>query len=254
MKIDEIQQITDEVDGFLSQNGDNLLEGETLYYLAKKYAPGGDVAEIGSWKGKSTIWLANGCRGTKSHVYAIDHHEGSPEHQSKENEVWTFEEFKQNIANASVTDYVIPVVKKSKEALSDTGELNLLFIDGAHEYDAVKEDLNLWFPKVKEGGCIAFHDTSLPGWSGVRKLVIEEVFKSPHFTNIRYINSITYATKKKHISLKEKLKNRIALFVNQVHQVTRIRHRFLKSLAKHLIWGPFHKRWFHDLKNVTTEG
>ena len=43
------------------------------------------------------------------------------------------------------------------------GELDMVFIDGAHDYDSVFADLITWEPKVKEGGIFAGHDIDAPG-------------------------------------------------------------------------------------------
>ncbi|MCW8812471.1 MAG: class I SAM-dependent methyltransferase, partial [Chlorobium sp.] len=115
MNIKETKNFVDNVDGWLTDG-----EGEALYYLAKNCKGNGVIVEIGSYKGKSTIWIGNGSKsGNKVKIYAIDPHTGSSEDQKENEKVCTFEEFKTNIQNAKVDDIIVPLVKTSEEAAKD---------------------------------------------------------------------------------------------------------------------------------------
>jgi len=96
MKIYKNICLAQDVDGFLTDR-----EGQMLYSLARACQGRGVVVEIGSWKGKSTIWLASGIKDNarKTLLFAIDPHTGSPEHQVFV-KVCTFDQFKHNIAAA----------------------------------------------------------------------------------------------------------------------------------------------------------
>lgn len=214
MEMKEIKKLADKAQGWLTDK-----EGELLYNLAKNCKGQGVIVEIGSWKGKSTIYIAQGSKdGNKNKVYAIDPHIGSSEHQKKNKEVWTFDEFKQNIKNANVEDSITPIVKKSADAVNDINEpIEFIFIDGAHEYEYVKEDLDLWFPKVVNGGIIAFHDTI--EWDGPRRVVRDNVFKSKYFRNARIIDSITYAQKVEMNTLLDRIKNRYVLLLKNIYGI-----------------------------------
>jgi len=205
MDIEEIKKITNKVDGWLTDN-----EGALLYNLAKKCTGKGVIVEIGSWKGKSTILLAKGSKdGNKTKIYAIDHHTGSSEHRLNGNKVWTFDDFKNNIKNAQVDDIIIPIVKTSEQAAKDFNmPVELLFIDGAHEYEFVKQDFELWFPRLINKGIIAFHDTT--EWPGPKKVVEESIRNSKYFKNINLIDSITYAQKNQ--LPKERFRDKFLLF------------------------------------------
>ncbi len=243
----DIQKLTQPIEGFLSQNGRSQFEGEVLYHLALKSK--GKIVEIGSWKGKSTIWLGKGSEaGSRQSIYAIDPHADTEEHRANGQMVWTFDTFKENISHADVAKYVVPVVKPPLESVSDVpGRVGLIFIDGTHDYDAVKEEFNAWLPKVQIGGTIAFHDTFGNGVPGVRRLVHEEVFRSQVFKNVRYINGITYATKVEQATFSDRLKNRISLFVKVMHERSQGYPQPFRSLAKILIWRPFQKKWLKEL-------
>ncbi len=188
-------------------------EGALLYSLAKKCNPNGVIVEIGSWKGKSTIFLARGSKaGQGAGVYAIDSHEGNAEVLV---DIPTFDEFKKNIANAQLADIVVPIVKTSQEAANDFLEpCALIFVDGCHEPDSVKQDFRLWYPKLIEGGVIAFHDTF--GWAGPRMLVKDSLYKSNNFKNVRFAKSITYGEKVVQNTLADRMKNRYFLLFNDI--------------------------------------
>ncbi|MHA1251365.1 MAG: class I SAM-dependent methyltransferase [Candidatus Helarchaeota archaeon] len=169
----------------LNSGGFRDEEGIILYNLARNCKGKGVIVEIGSWKGRSTIWLANGSKqGNSVKVYAIDPHTGLGDIQKKYGPVWTFDEFKKNIKKAGVDDIVIPIVKTSKEAAKDFKKpVEFIFIDGGHEYEVVKSDFFLWFPKLVNGGIMAFHDSTT--WEGPKKIVDNYIFKSKYFKNIK---------------------------------------------------------------------
>lgn len=210
-EINEIKKLVDKVEGWLSDE-----EGELLYTLAKNCKGKGVIVEIGSWKGRSTIWLAKGSKaGNNVKIYAIDPHTGSPECKKLYGEIRTFGEFKKNIENTEVDDIVIPVVKTSEEVAENFNELvELVFVDGAHGYESVKLDFELWFPKLIDGGIMAFHDTI--GWVGPKKVVEKYIYKSKNFRNVGFIGSITFAEKVKWNSILDRIENRWGLFLKSV--------------------------------------
>ena len=215
MPIEELKKITANIDGFLVEN-----EGVILFELAKKCKGNGAIVEIGSWKGKSTIWIAQGSKeGCGQKIYAIDHFVGSSENQEENKSIWTFEEFKKNIKIAHVDDFVIPIVKTSENAAKDFDKpIEFIFIDGAHEYEAVKLDFDIWFPKVINGGIIALHDSVADYAPGPKKVAEDMIYKSRYFKNIRTVECITYAEKTAQNSLLEQLDNRSRLFfINFYH-------------------------------------
>lgn len=198
-----------DVEGFLTDR-----EGQMLYALAGACQGRGAVIEIGSWKGKSTIWLAQALRdaGVKSKLYAIDPHIGSEEHQTKDGKVWTFEDFKKNIARAGLSELIIPIVATSEKARRDIqGPVELLFIDGAHDYDSVMLDYKLWSPLVVPGGYIAFHDTP---WPGVNR-AIREIFLQGGFDRLYFADTLMIARKAPKSSAKDRWKTKAMLWANK---------------------------------------
>jgi predicted O-methyltransferase YrrM len=185
------------------------MEGKLLYKLAEECKEG-VVVEIGSWKGRSTIWLAKGAR-TK--VYAIDPHQGTQTHEYEACEN-TSNEFMRNIARAGVSGVVVSIAATSEEVVKDWDKpVGLIFIDGDHSYEAVKFDFDNWVPHLVDGGVIALHDTI--AYEGPRKVVIDNIFKSREFTNIGMWGQIVYARKGKG-SLR---RNRLMLVYKYLYEV-----------------------------------
>ena len=83
-------------------------------------------------------------------VYAVDRHtEG------------TFPDFERHIEEASIAKLITPIKGRSQEAAADFDEaIELLFIDGAHQYELVREDFDRWVREVVEGGVVAMHDST----------------------------------------------------------------------------------------------
>jgi len=110
-------------------------------------------------------------------------------------------------------------VKTSEAAAKEFSEpVALIFIDGAHEYKFVKQDFNLWFPKLLEEGVICFHDTIC--WPGPKKFVSQFVYRSKRFKNVNFCDSITYATKVKQNSLFDRIRNRYALLMKNIYEIS----------------------------------
>ena len=147
-------------------------EGVALYEAALAAAGLGPIVEIGSYCGRSTIYLAAGVReaDADSVVFSIDHHRGSEEHQPGEEyhdprfvdasgRVDTLLAFRTTIDQAGVSDEVVAVVGSSAAiARHWTTPLGMVFIDGGHSSDAAQTDLDSWSPLIVQGGLLAIHD------------------------------------------------------------------------------------------------
>ena len=157
------QQRFAQIDGFLYD-----LEGYTLMELAAHGEGVGAIVEIGSFMGRSTAFLAAGSKKSgREKVFAIDHFKGSPEHQPGQhfshpvlqNEGTTFKAFQANLARVGVADQVVAIQSSSVEAANAWHEpIRLLFIDGEHSYDSVRQDYLSWSPFVVNHGYLCFHD------------------------------------------------------------------------------------------------
>jgi MMP 1-O-methyltransferase len=206
MSITELRKRFDELPGWLTAE-----EGETLYRLAKACTGRGVIVEIGSWRGKSTTCLGLGSKaGNGVPVFAVDPHS---EH--------TFGDFSRNMEEAGLTDLVTPVPGRSQELAEGFDEpIELLFIDGAHQYELVNEDFDRWVPKVVEGGVVAMHDTTW--FPGPKRVADERIFKSDRFKDARYVfSSTTVATKVAQNTSAERMRNRFGLLVKRSVELTR---------------------------------
>jgi len=185
---------TNQVSGWLAPD-----EGALLYMAAQSCTGSGAIVEIGAWKGKSTIFLAKGSKaGNNVKVYSIDPHTGASEQKAVNANIWTYPEFKTNIHALNVDDIITPIVKTSEEAEKEWDlPIELLFIDGAHEYELVKQDFELWYPYVIKKGMVLMHDTnpsiSLPGPVQVCK---EYLMDSSNFYDFKCTYSLAFARKK----------------------------------------------------------
>lgn len=205
-EVKEIRELTGKVEGWLHE-----AELILLYCLAKRCTGKGVIVEVGSWKGKSTIGVGLGSkRGNQVKIYAIDPHTGST--GSENRNISTYDDYIKNIKNARLDDLVIPIVKNSEEAAKDFHKkVELIFIDGDHEYEYVKKDFELWFPKIVDKGIMALHDTTT--WPGPKKVAEKYILKSKNFKNVKILDSITFAEKTNEISIEDKLRNRIILIL-----------------------------------------
>lgn len=216
-RIQEIINDVKNVGGWLTN-----CEGEFLYYSAKRCQGKGIILEIGSWKGKSTIWLAKGSKdGNSVKIHAIDPHIGSSEHHKMFGKVDTYKEFLSNIKDNDVNDIIIPYKETSESVAKEwNGEpIEFLWIDGGHEYELVKLDYELWEPFLIEGGVIAFHDTYGGGpWRVVR----DNLFKGNKFKNVGFVGQITFGTKVKKLETIDKIRNYISFILRIAFILTHI--------------------------------
>jgi hypothetical protein len=181
------------VEGWLTE-----AETEALFRLASRVRGDGVIVEIGSWKGKSTICLAEGARAGSIDrpvkIYAVDPHFGAPEQREKYGgRVDTFAEFLLNIEQSGNRDVVVPLKKTSAEASGLVNEpIELLFIDGAHEYEMVLKDFRIWSPRLLANGMIAFHDSKK---RGPRRVIVGCIIFSQGYRMVELTDSLTIAVK-----------------------------------------------------------
>ena len=132
-----------------------------LLVLASSLKERSTIVEIGSFKGKSTACLALGSPKTAT-VYAIDTFKG---HQKDFSEGVQFtggsfyKDFEKNLKEIGVFCKTIPLTGFSAQIGKNWNKpIDLLFIDGSHIYEDVKKDYELFYPWVRPGGIVAFHD------------------------------------------------------------------------------------------------
>ena len=148
----------DAVEGWLTRE-----QGRRLFDRARGLGPGARVVEIGSFRGRSTIVLAQAAS-DDAEVVAIDPHGGgdrgpgeiAPDAARGDAD---HAAFTANLAAAGVADRVRHVRKLSADALGDVdGEVDLLFVDGAHRFGPARADIVHWGDRVRDGGTMLVHD------------------------------------------------------------------------------------------------
>jgi predicted O-methyltransferase YrrM len=149
-------------------------EGDALYAaasLAASSIPNKPFLEVGSYCGRSTVWLGGAARAHNTVLYAVDHHFGSEENQPgwewhdtslvdpRTGRMDTLPFFRATILDAGLADCVITIVGDSPTiARNWSTELAFLFIDGGHGVEPATLDYQLWTPRVAIGGILAIHD------------------------------------------------------------------------------------------------
>jgi len=158
-----------QVKGFLDEK-----EGLRLFELALEACSIGPCLEIGSFCGKSTVYLGVACKIKGRTLFTIDHHRGSEEQQprqpyfdsdlcdSRTGLIDSFQSFRATIQKAGLEEIVVPIVAKSHVVARDWATpLGLVFIDGGHSYETVTADYECWHQFLLFGGLLVFHDIFL---------------------------------------------------------------------------------------------
>ena len=180
-------------------------EGLALFDAAAHYAHRGPVLEVGSYCGKSTIYLAAAARAAGQLVVTVDHHRGSEEHQPgweyhdpslvdpATGRLDTLPRLRATLAAANLEDHVVVVVGRSADvARLWATPLGLVFIDGGHTEMAAVTDYEGWAPWVAPGGALAIHDVFPDPADGGQAphLIYRRALSSGAFTEIRAEGSL----------------------------------------------------------------
>lgn len=158
VRFESVWSHADPVEGWLTAE-----QGERLSDAVRRVGAGATVVEIGSFRGRSTIVLALAAPGD-AEVTAIDPHGGGdrgPGEIAPDGAVGDADHvaFTNNLAAAGVDHRVRHVRKHSADATGDVdGEVDLLFVDGAHRLGSARVDIVRWGDRVGSGGTMLVHD------------------------------------------------------------------------------------------------
>lgn len=148
----------DRVEGWLVPGQEKV-----LYDFASQLKDDSTVVEIGSFRGRSTACLGLGGKNKRITIYAIDTFAGNSKDFTRGNqfsEKQFLTSFEKNMKMLGLKN-VVPLQGYSQEIGRRWKiSIDLLFIDGSHIYEDVKSDFELFFPWVKPGGLVLFHDVS----------------------------------------------------------------------------------------------
>ena len=170
------------VEGWLSDD-----QARRLWDRARDARPGAQIVEIGSFRGRSAIVLARAAPDGAS-VVAIDPHAGNDRgpqeiHGTAEEGQSDNEAFRANLERAGVSQAVRHVRRASQDALAEVeGEIDVLYVDGAHRYRPASADIARWGERVRPGGTLLIHDSFSS--IGVTLAIIRQLFFGREF---RYV-------------------------------------------------------------------
>jgi MMP 1-O-methyltransferase len=145
-------------------------EGIALHEAALDALARGPVLEVGTYCGRSTIFLAAAAREVGGRVVTVDHHRGSEEHQvgweyhdpalaDEHGRVDTLARFRRTLAGCGLEPYVIAVVGRSADVAEVWhSPLGMVFVDGGHTDEAAKADFEGWAHRIVRHGLLVIHD------------------------------------------------------------------------------------------------
>lgn len=188
------------VKGFLDPE-----EGEALYSFALKYVRDAPCLEIGSYCGKSSVYLGCAIKEIGQKLYSIDHHKGSEEQQPGEeyfdsdllnaegSGIDTLPFFLETIEKSKLDKYIIPIIATSEEAYEDFNlNFDMIFIDGGHSEEAAQTDYDLWSQNINKGGILAIHDVFPNPEDGGRPPynIFKEALESGDFEEVKVVKTL----------------------------------------------------------------
>jgi predicted O-methyltransferase YrrM len=146
-------------------------EGLALHAAGRTAAAVGPLLEIGTYCGKSAIYLGAAARAEGTVVFTVDHHHGSEENQAgwehhdtrlvdpRTGRMDTLPWFRRTIEDAGLEDVVIGVIGDSPTVAAHWATpLGLVFVDGGHAFEVTQRDYEGWARHVAPGGLLVFHD------------------------------------------------------------------------------------------------
>ncbi len=146
-------------------------EGRLLYEVAVRALAAGPGLEVGSYCGKSALYLGAAARMTGSVVFTVDHHRGSEENQAgwehhdpdladpEFGRLDTLPAFRRTIKDAGLEEEVVAVVGRSGTVAAHwRTPLALVFVDGGHSQANADTDYLGWGRWVARDGTLAVHD------------------------------------------------------------------------------------------------
>lgn len=182
---EEVHSIAENIEGWLAE-----AEARLLYETVSNLKGDGAIVEIGSWCSKSLTYMTASAlkSGLCNKIFSVD-----PFLTSKDEPNGKYEKFVENLKNNGIYDKITHIKEKSQIAgLSFDEKIEFLFIDGFHKYDAVKQDFELFYPKIVEGGYVAIHDITY--YKGPFDLVME-LAQDNTFKVVSFCDSIILAQK-----------------------------------------------------------
>jgi predicted O-methyltransferase YrrM len=179
-------------------------EGIALHEAGLRAARLGPLLEIGSYCGKSAIYLGAAARACGTVLFSVDHHRGSEEQQpgqeyfdprllGPDGRIDTLPAFRRTLAATGLESVVIPIVGDSATVAVHWGTpLGLVFIDGGHSEVTAQADYAGWCPFLRAGGLLVIHDVfSSPAQGGQAPFhVLRRALASGQFQETAAVGSL----------------------------------------------------------------
>lgn len=198
---DDLRKAAEAARGFMPPD-----EGLALWEAARSVEVDGPFLEVGSYCGKSALYLGAAARDRGRVLFAVDHHRGSEENQAG----WEWHEpdlvdpdtdlidtlptFRRTVREAGLESHVVAMVGDSPTvARYWTTPLALLFIDGGHGVEPARADYEGWTPHVAPGGLLLIHDVFPDPADGGRppyEQIYRPALASGRFTELRAVGSL----------------------------------------------------------------
>jgi MMP 1-O-methyltransferase len=183
-------------------------EGDLLYGAARERLPHGPALEVGTYCGKSAIYIGAAARdaGPDAVLFTLDHHRGSEENQAgwehhdsslvdpDTGSMDTLPTYRRTIAHAGLEDHVVAVIGHSATVARHwRTPLSLLFIDGGHGEEPARTDYRSWAPWVMPEGLLVVHDVFPDPADGGRppyEQIYLPALDSGQFTEVEAVGSM----------------------------------------------------------------
>ena len=255
--VEKLLEESETVEGYLSPN-----EMRFLALLASCPTAKGEILEIGSFKGKSTIILAKAAALTdNAKVHAVDPMIAPSETDPDlKGDASSFPDFTKNIEAKGVVDKIEFYQTFSFELAKTWGKpIRLLWIDGDHTYRGTKLDFEGFESHLVDGAIVAIHDV-LHEFDGGIRVFMENILLSPDFGACGFVGSIAWAqfdksgqqglkNRQKKLSLYSRLSKLIPYVVfreKELKGFEKKKYKLLRSRVPHGAITP--EEWFRQVK------
>jgi predicted O-methyltransferase YrrM len=179
-------------------------EGLALHELGRDAARIGPLLEIGSYCGKSAVYLGTAAQEADTVLFTIDHHLGSTENQAgwehhdpevvdpRTGRMDTLPFLRRTIEDAALEEAVIAIVGDSPTVAGHwSTSVGLLFIDGGHALDVAMADYEAWSGFVAPGGMLAIHDVfEDPALGGQAPFLVWQRAVADGFSPVQVVGSL----------------------------------------------------------------
>lgn len=175
------------IEGYL-----NFKQAKNIYNLIKRLPNNSVIVEIGAYLGRSTCFISEAIKNKEVEFYSIDTFENQSMSEGLRN---TFREYYKNIYPYRkkikiVKGFSLDVIKNFQDI-----EIDFLFLDADHSYEATRKDIIDWYPIVKKNKYIVFHDYYQRKGNVRVKKAVDEKIKEKKLKKVKLVNHLLITRK-----------------------------------------------------------